>query len=370
MKLNSNIDAVKAEALKKVNEASAENKGDAILEAIETIVTAKNEAIVQRITEEAARAATDAEYAKKLGLRTLNTEETKFYESFKNLRQSITASQIDIIPSTIIDNTLADLKTTSKLFDLITFAPADVKQWIVAAKTGVAAWGGLTDALTSELSATITNVRMDIFKLHALLLIPKPIRDLSLPFVDRYFQAILREAMVDGVAAGYLYGDGTTGPIGIFKTVAAGHAARVLSTLITGFTPKLLAPVKKHLSANGKRTFSKIYLVCNPADEADYVDPALYDAQGNMVSSYKNLEVISDSNVNQGDAAFVVKGYTMGFSGFQINEYKETKAIDDVDVVIAKVTGNGRPIDDYVAYPFDVEKLVEFIPLVKNQPVV
>ena len=84
MKLNSNIDAVKAEALKKVNEASAENKGDAILEAIETIVTAKNEAIVQRITEEAARAATDAEYAKKLGLRTLNTEETKFYESFKN----------------------------------------------------------------------------------------------------------------------------------------------------------------------------------------------------------------------------------------------------------------------------------------------
>lgn len=346
------------------------DKSTAIYEAIEKFSEASNHELVQRITTEAQLAASDEQFAKGLGLRILNKEEIEFYNGFKNLRQSITAAQVDIIPSTIIDNTLADVKKQSGIFELISFAPADVKNWVSAAKSGVAAWGGLTAALTAELSATITGVKMDLFKLHAMLLIPKAIRDLSLPFVDRYFKAILQEAMNDGIVAGFLFGDGATGPIGIFNTVATGHAARTLSVLITGFTPKLLAPVKKHLSALGKRSFSEIFLVCNPADEADYVDPALYDAEGRMVSSYKNLKVISDPNCTAGKAAFVVKGlYTMGFSGFNLNEYKETKAIDDVDVVIAKVYGNGRPVDDYVSYVFDVTKLVEYVPLVKSQTV-
>lgn len=367
-KLSTNLSAVKEE-LKNILNGDGD-KSEAILEAIEKFSEAKNSELVQRTLDEARRAASDEQYAKNLGLRILNKDETDFYNSFKNLRQTITASQIDIIPSTIIDNTLADVRKQSGIFELINFAPADVKDWVSAAKSGVAAWGGLTDALTSELSATITGVKMDLFKLHAMLLIPKAIRELALPFVDRYFRAILQEAMNDGIVAGFLFGNGATGPIGIFNTVATGHAARTLATVVTGFTPKLLAPVKKHLSANGKRTFSEIYLVCNPADEADYVDPALYDAEGRMVSSYKNLKVVSDPNCTAGKAAFVVKGlYTMGFSGFKLNEYKETKAIDDVDVVIAKVYGNGRPVDDYVSYVFDVTKLVEYVPLVKSQTV-
>lgn len=371
-KMNPDLTAVKQQIMNILNNVgeSAGDKAEAIYQAIEKFSEHMNSELVQKTVDEARRAAADEQYAKNLNLRVLSNEEVKFYNSFKNLRQAISAEQVDIIPSTIIDNTLVDIKKQSGIFELITFAPANVKKWLSASKSGVATWGALTDALVSELSATITGLNLDLHKLHAMLLIPKAIRDLSLPFVDRYFMAVLKEVMNDGIVTGFLFGNGTTAPIGIFNTVATGHAARPLSEAITGFTPKLLAPVKKHLTANGKRSYSEIYLVCNPADEADYIDPALYDAEGRMVSSYKNLKVIADPNCTAGKAAFVVKGlYTMGFSGFIINEYKETKAIDDVDVIIAKVYGNGRPVDNYVSFPFDPTKLVEYVPLVKSQTV-
>lgn len=362
--IKDNYEQVKAAALEILK--NTEDKPEAILEAIEKISESYNAGLIQRITEEAAKAENDSQYAKSLGLRTLSKDETAFYEKVKNIRQAITASQIDIIPTTIIDNTLANIKKDNGLFALINFAPAGVGNWISAAKSGSAAWGSISAALTAELSATFTSVKIDMYTLYVLLLIPKAINKLGLPFVDRYFTAILQEAMKDGIAAGFFDGDGATGPIGIYRTVAAGHAARVLSVLVTGFSPKLLAPVKKALSNGGKRVVSEMYLVCNPADEADYVAPALYDKEGRMISSFKNLTVITDTNNAIGKAAFVLPGmYTMGFSGIEINTYKETKALDNVDLIIAQTLGNGCPVDDTVSYVFDVTKLVEYVPTYK-----
>ena len=58
--------------------------------------------------------------------------------------------------------------------------------------------------------------------------------------------------------------------------------------------------------------------------------------------------------------------YTMGFSGMKVQEYKETKALEDADLLIAKVYGNGRADDDSVAYVFNVTKLAEYVPTVKT----
>ena len=57
-----------------------------------------------------------------------------------------------------------------------------------------------------------------------------------------------------------------------------------------------------------------------------------------------------------------MKGYyTMGFSGLKVDEYKETKAIEDCDLLIAKVYGNGRAYDNNTAYIFDPEELIAYI---------
>ena len=354
------INEAKAKALETIN--ASENKPEAIVEALEAYVTAVNAELVERITNEAARAATDKQYAQALGLRTLSAEAKKFYAFIKNPKNSITADQIDIIPTEIVDYSMVDVKKDSGLLSIINFAPANVKKWIVGAKSGVAAWGALTDAIVSELSATISSINFELAKLSVYLLVPKAIRDLADPFVDRYFTAILAEVMRDGLEDGVLNGDGDDMPIGFYNVLATGHAPKAIATSLTGFTPKLLATAKKYLSNSGARAVTELYLVCNPADEADFVAQALFDGQGNMVSSFKNLKVISTPNNTQGQALLVLpKMYTMGFSGIQIKEYKETKALDDVDLIIAKVYANGRPVDDYAAYVFDVTVLAEHV---------
>lgn len=370
MKLQDLLKQAKEKALALIN--NAEDKPTAILEAMDLIISASHEELIQKITMEASRAASDEQFAKSLNLRVLNEDETKFYSLLKSgLKQAITAEQVDIIPTTIIDRTLENVRSGSKLLQLINFAPAGVKKWLSASKTGKATWGGLTDAIVSELSAAITAMSMEVSKLQVLLLIPKSIRELSLPFVDKYFMAILQEAIEDGIEEGYLVEDGKDAPIGIYKQIGSStdgvHAAKSISTAIINFKPKTLAPVKKALSNNGKRKFDKIYLICNPADEADYVDPALYNDEGRMVGSYKNLEVISTPNNPQGVAVFTIAGaYTMGLNSFNITEYKEVKALDDLDAIVFKALGNGRAVDDSCAFVFDVTKLEEYVPTVKS----
>lgn len=370
MKINEN-------AMKKAQEEAleilqnTEDKSEAVLQAITKINEAEHAGLIAEITMEAARAEADNEYAKKLGLRTLNKEEKEFYELLKDAKQAITAEQIDIIPTAIIDRTLDDVKKESGILSLIDFTPSDVKKWIVAEKTGTYTWGPLAGAIGEELSAEITALNIELSKLSVALVLPKAIRELALPFVDKYFTAILNETLTDGAEYAFLDGTGKDMPIGIYKQIGSvnengTHKDKELNT-ITSFTPKALAPVKKYLSKNGLRTFSEIALICNPADEADYVAPAIYDAEGKLISSYKNLKVMQSANNAQGKAIFVLpRKYVMGFSGFKVNEYKETKALDDADLIVAKAYANGRAVDDYCAYPIDVTKLEEYIPTVKT----
>lgn len=349
-----------------------ENKAEAITEAINLILEAKYSNLISEIKAESIKAESDSEYAKSLNLRVLNKKEKDFYSKFKNLQQSLSVNQNDIIPTTIIDYTLEEVKTDSELFELIDFAPANVKKWLVADKTGKAAWGKLFDSITSEISAEINGLNIELGKLSAYLLIPKAISDLAEPFVDKYFRAIMKEVLILGAEDGYLNGNGKESPIGIYKKIDSvnedgTHKDKDVNANITSFSPKSLAPAKVSLTKTGKRKLGTLYLVCNPSDRANYVDPALYDAEGNMKSSYKDLKVIESTENPLGKAAFTLKKkYTMGFSGFTLSEYKETKALDDVDVLIAKAYGNGRAVDDNVAYIFDVTKLVEYIPTVKS----
>ena len=371
MKINeTKMKQAQEEALKILQES--DDKSQAVVEAVEKITSVQYEDLITEIQEQSVKAESDAAYAKSLGLRTLSKEETKFYEALKDVKQAITAEQIDILPNTIIDVTLENIKKESGILNDVNFTPANVKRWISADKTGTFAWGALTDAITGELSATFESLNIEVNKLSVYLVIPKAIRDLALPFVDRYFTAILKENLNDGLEFGYLQGTGKNQPIGIYKQIASTnedgtHKDKEADTNLTKFTPKGLASAKKYLSKEGVRTFDKLVLYCHPNDEADYVTPALYNDEGKLISSYKNLTVKPSANNPQGKAALVIpKKYTMGLTNFGIKEYDQTKALDDADVVIGKGYANGRAVDDNVAFVFDVTKLEEYIPTVKT----
>lgn len=224
MKIESINKEVQEKVMQLLNEAPAEKKAEAIMQSIEMIQEAAHEDLVNQVVAEAERASHDADFKKQLGLRNLSQEEKKFYEGFKDIKQSITANQIDIIPTEIIDRTLDDVKKASPILNLVNMAPANVKKWIVASHTGAAVWGALTDSVKGELSTEISALNIDLHMLTAYLVIPKAIRELSLEFVDRYFMAILSEAMQDGLVKGYLDGDGKTGPIGIFRQIGTSNS--------------------------------------------------------------------------------------------------------------------------------------------------
>lgn len=368
---------IKAECMELLQ--TSENKSEAIMQVIEKLNETQYDAIINQITEEATRAKHDEEFRKSLNLRTLSKEEESFYEYVTKFSakqaSNFTGKQPDIFPTSIIDATLNNVKKRSRIAELITFAPSDVKKWLIAEKSGTYAWGALDAALESALTANIKAINFELGKLYVIMVIPKAIRELSLPFVDRYFMAIIEEALYDGIAYGYINGDGVNKPIGIFykvSTVESGGSATAkdVLTTITGFGPKQLAPVKKTLSNSGLRTINKLYLVCNPEDMYEYVEPSLYgqNADGSYTQKSSTLiDPIPDANCPKGIAAFTLEGhYTMGFHGIRVDEYKETKALDDADLLIGKTYANGRATDDNTAVVFDVTKLVPFVPAVQT----
>ena len=347
---------------------NSEDKSKAIYEAIEMLNEAQHQDFIEQLQIENEAFKANSQLNEKLGLRALSKNEKSFYE--KLINQSVTVKQGDVLPTELIDNTLASVKEASDTLKLVQMAPAGVKKWLVAEKTGTASWAGLTDALTAELTATITSMNIEVNKLYVLLVVPKAIRELALPFVDKYFSAILAEAMHDGLVDGYLNGNGKVAPIGIFKQIGAvnvdsTHKDKTVSSTITGFSPKQLAPVKKTLSNSGTRKVNKLYLIANPSDVYEYVEPALYyqGANGYISTSRTEIEVIEEPMCPKGKAAFTLdQMYVLGMDSIKVDEYKETKALEDANVLIGKVYANGRATDDNTAFIFDVTKLVEYVP--------
>jgi HK97 family phage major capsid protein len=375
MKLDNNkMKEAKEQALKILQ--NTEDKSQAVADAVETLVSAYNSELIQEITEQANKAESDKDYAKSLNLRVLSSKEKEFYALIQNVKQAVTANQIDIIPNTIIDVTLEDVKKESGILSYVNFAPANVKKWISASKTGAYSWGGLTDVIRGELTASFALVDMDVSKLTVYMIIPKAISELALPFVDKYFKEVLKEQLNDGLEYGFLQGSGKNEPIGIYKKIAEvnedqTHKDKILNTDLTSFKPKALAPAKKYLNKNGKRVIDELVLICHPNDEADYVAPAIYNDEGKLISSYKNMVVKTSANNPIGKAAlFIPKKYTLGLNNLGIKEFDQTLALDDADLVIGKGYSNGRASDDNVAYVFDVTKLEEYIPTVKTIEVV
>ena len=363
MKIDELEKGLKEQVLQLLNDA--EDKSEAIYQAADMIATAKHKKLIDELTEQNARAAVDGEYRKRLGLRNLSGEEKQVYEKFKDIKQAITAKQVDIIPEEIIDRTLDDIKKKSDILKLVRFAPANVKRWLVAEHSGAAQWGPLTEEITAELSASFSSLTIEVGKLHVALVIPKAIQDLALPFVDRYFTAILAEAMQDGLVRGFLDGDGKEAPIGIMRMIGTTNedGTNKAKTVLT--SPKGLAGVRKTLTKNGMRSIGTLYLICNPKDEAEFVDPALYGeslAGGYRNTSFMNIEKIVDANVPEGKAIFTIADmYVMGASSIDMRTYDQTKAMEDADVIIGKCYANGRAVDNDTAVVFDVTKLEEYV---------
>lgn len=368
MKLNGNkelLDALKA----KIESAPTEGKTEAILTAFQEYTDAATEAIVAQYKADAERAEVDEDFRKTLGLRKLNAEEKGFYAKFGNgVKASITLTQEDVIPTTIVERTLNDVKKESGLLAKIRIIPSGVKKWISASHSGAAAWGAMTAAIAAELSATISSLNMDVFRLAVYLLVPKGIVALGDAYVDRYFRAILGEAMTDGLEYAVIDGDGKDEPIGYSRLISTSvdgvHTAKT-AVALTNFGPAAYGAVIEDMTDSGKRKVEEVVLVCNPADYFAKILPAsMAFVNGAWAPSFSfPTTVIQSVNCDEGaPVLFIPETYDLGIQAIEVGVFKETKALDDVDVLIAKTYGNGRAVDDACAVVLDITNLAAYVP--------
>lgn len=350
---------------------NSEDKSQAIIAAMEKLLNVQYEDLINELQDEATRTKSTEDYSKLLGFRALSKEEENFYTKIKEVNSALPGEQIDLIPTSVIDVTLESIKKESGILEDVEFAPADVKRWLVSEKSGTYSWGELADELKGALTGTIHGLSIEVSKLTAYMVIPKAVSDLGLPYIDKFFRKLLQEQLTDGLEFGYLQGTGKNMPIGIYKKIETTnqdgtHADKDVHNDLKSFSPKALAPAKKYL-ANGTRALSKLVIYCHPNDEADYVAPAIYDREGRLVSSYKNLVVKTSANNPEGKAALAIpKKYIMGLNQLNLKKYDQTLAMDDADLLVGKIYANGRATDDNIAYVFDVTKLEEYIPAVKT----
>lgn len=379
----------KSEKMQKAKEAAlqvvrdAENKEEAIVQAIETMNEAFNEELIIQIQQEAASrkdSESEKEFNKRMGLRTLSSKEIDFYQKLiNNPKQAIEADQIDVFPTTIIDLTLEEIRTENPLLAHIEFSPVGVKKWLSADKTGAFKWGDAmsTEQLTNELKATFRSITTDVNSLTVFMILPKAIRELALPFVDKYCRAILKEQLNDGLEYGVLLGRGESEdvhePIGLFMSISSKNEdgtsqAKDVHEELTEITPEGLATVKTYLSKNGKRVLKQIVLVCNPSDRAMYVDPATQDRKGNVIPIAKNLAIAESAQCPQGKAGlFLSKKFNLSMDNIKITEFNQTLADQNADLIVGKTFANGRPVDDNVCYVFDPTKLEAFVDRVQAE---
>ncbi len=369
----SKMQKAKEEALQIIK--AKENKEEAVVEAIEVMNSALNDELVQKIVEESnskTEQESEKDFYERLGLRILSAKEKDFYEKLiENPKQAIDAGQIEIFPTSVIDLTLENIRTQSELLANVNMAPAGVKRWLVAEETGKYSWGGAlsVEKLKSEIQAKFKSMVTEVNRLTVFMILPKAIKELALPFVDKYCRAILAEQLMNGLEHGVICGEGekATEPIGLFKQIGATNGDgknknKDLNTDITSFSPKSLANAKKYLSNGGKRKISQILVICNPSDRALYIDPAMQDRRGNMIPAAKNLVVAESPECPEGKAGLALpKKYTLAMSDVKISDYDQTLADQDADLMVGGTFANGRAVDDNVCYVFDPTKLEEFI---------
>lgn len=379
MKNKDNILAEKQEIMSGICEAVNSNDNAKLLE---------NMTKFQNMVQEQVRAeydgiidSNDNKILAARGVRALTSAETKYWNAFIGAAKSGAKDAIENIdiafPETIIDTVVDDIQTKFPLLAKLHFINATViTKWIIN-KTGIqsAKWGKLTSAYVEELSGDIAVIDATMYKLTALMCIPKDILDMGPSWVDRYVRAILTEASGYGLEDGVINGTGKEAPIGMIRDISAdaavvsGEHPEKTPVKLDAITPytigDILANMSKAESNERIRTLNDLIFVCNPLDYYTKVMPAttLLLPSGGYVNNVMPvpMEIIQSVAVKKNHAVIAdASKYTVLLGakkkGF-IERDDSVRFIEDEAVFATKLHANGRAGDDNDCKYIDITDL-------------
>ena len=318
------------------------------------------------------------------GYAQLTSEENKYFtclaDAMKASDVKMALTNIEVaMPKTEIDRVMSDVVQAHPLLDKIDFQNSNGAVKLLVNEGGVvmAVWGKLTDAKKAEINGSIAEVDAMHLKLLSYIPVPKALLDLGPMWLESYVRGILSESIALGMEHGIINGDGNEQPIGMIRSVGknasikGGVYSAKTAVKVKAFDKKTYGSLLKKISKNSEsgnyRDIPEVLLIVNPADYFDKVMPATTCLTPNGtyardVFPYPTT-VIKSCAVEVGKAIFGIGNRYFMCLGLPKNgkiEYSDdVQFLDDNRVYLAKLYGNGMPLDDNAFLLLDISELEE-----------
>lgn len=301
------------------------------------------------------------------GGQALTSQELKFYNQVIDAQGF--AGVEELVPATVIERVFEDLVEQHELLKEIMFVNvAGLSTWTIKkGSVQTAFWGKLCAAHKELLDEGFEQIPVNQLKLSAFLPVCKSMLDLGPVWLDRYVRTVLVESLAIALEAAIVAGTGKDQPIGMIKdleTVNGGEHADKKKKALKEFSPTTLgSEIMAPLTKGGTRTPQNVLLVVNPLDYWGKIFPSttFMTAAGTYVYNVLPIpgKIIQSVAVPVGTmVAGLASDYFFGLGGAQrLEAYSETRAIEDEELYIARMYGNGRPKENDSFLVFDISKL-------------
>lgn len=352
-------------------EATAEQKTEALQSYMESLQKETENSIYAEV--EAMRS--DDSILQSRGQNVLTSEERRFFNA---VIEEGGFTDRDILPVTTQERIFEDVESEHPLLQAIGVQNLGaVTEFIFSDPEFAYAWGPLFGKIDGKLNAAFRKEKIEQLKLTAFIAIAKDMLKLGPAWVERYVRTITVEAMKIGLEYGYVAGKGPNQnePVGLLKKVSDEGAVsdkesvdtltfkpgRTTINELKGVVKKLAEKLDKdgEVSKQPRKVENRIVMVTNPFDTFDIkANATVQNQSGAYVTNLPFNPIQTESQfVPAGKVLFFVKGeYIAAVGGaMDVNRYKETLAMEDADLYIAKQFATGKPVDNNASQVYDLD---------------
>lgn len=366
----------------KLNYANVVKNEESTPEQVEQAWSKMQDALVDsltaQITNKVAADTVDQVVLANRGSDMMTTEEQTF---FNKVVQSDGFTDELILPETVKEKIYDDLKTEHPLLSVINFQDLGTitLTTITSEYEGAAVWGPVFGDIKGQLDAAFKQESIAQSKLTAFVVLPKDLSKFGPSWVKAYVQEQIKETYAVALESAVINGAGPTKhePIGLTRDLQAavdpenGHAKKEQAgTLTLANDNKIIdefADIGELLSVrqDGKplNVDGKVALIINPTDSWKLRKKfTTRNAQGAYITNVPfDFKIITSLFATSGEViAFVTDRYdAYRAGGVEVEEYKETLALEDCNLYTAKTFAFGKPRDNKTAaiYKLDIKEI-------------
>lgn len=294
--------------------------------------------------------------------RKLTSDERKFFAEAVE-KQTITGLS-KLFPETIIEDVYRNLKQEHPLLSLVDVQEGTVlTKFIYGDSTKKRAfWGTIPADIKQILLDAFKDLDISASKLSGFVALPKGYFELGPSWLANYVITFLQEVMAAALEEAVVNGDGKGKPLGMMRKLSGdsgGVYPEKATVTVADLKPATLAGIRAAL-AKAKTDNGIVSALINPLSYWAKVYPKLaYQTQAGVWVTTQlptGEQVITTHAVPENKMVFgVLKNYLLVVANeVKIEEYKETLAMEDMDLYVARFFGKGIAKNENAFFVADI----------------